>query len=69
VTIVVWNDVFLWVGRIVCLLICLTPVWIVLYWVLMIGGFTGAWPWDPITNRIEVWRLKRRLQQQPPGEE
>lgn len=59
-TTIVWNDVFLWIGRIVCGAICLTPLWIVLYSIFMVGAFSGDWPWSPITNRISAWREKRR---------
>lgn len=67
-TTIVWNDVFMWVGRIVCGAICLTPLWIVLYVIVMVGMVTESWPWSPITNRIGAWRLKRRLERRSRGD-
>ena len=57
-TTIVWADVFRWVGMIVCGIICLTPVWMVLYWFFMIWAFAGP-PWAGLVDRIRERRRKK----------
>jgi polyferredoxin len=63
-TTIVWNDVFLWIGRIVCGIVCLTPVWWVLYLIWLNGVFSGRWPWSFIVDRVQQKRFQRRQQRQ-----